>query len=314
VTRFRELATGEERAGARALGGLLLAIAVLVILIRRTSFADPWEPLPLFVIFLVTTAILLGVGVLGGRWREARPLGWQIVWAVLGIALVPFTLYAFLAWVEGDANAPLNTAWIFLVTGLAGLAAALVAGVRAGCLLGALALIVSWLGLWGELLDDGLGADVGTLRGLLVLAAAIVIALAIVLTGLGLPEGGFGDMVTAAGIVAVLAGAVSLAALPGSILFAGASGFEPQVEASLFWDSWLLLVTLGLLLYGAAAGLRGPVYVGVVGLIAFTYLVGLDADDDTPSGSLLGWPLVLLAGSIVLIAASAIPALRRGRS
>ena len=65
--------------------------------------------------------------------------------------------------------------------------------------------------------------------------------------------------------------------------------------------------------FGVSTGVRGPVYVGGFGLLAFIYTVGFDLDSDTPSGSLLGWPLVLLIVALALLAASAVPALRRSR-
>ncbi|MGH2987261.1 MAG: hypothetical protein ACRDLO_11340 [Solirubrobacterales bacterium] len=307
MNRVRELLRAEDGGASRSLGGLLLAIAVLVLLFRRTSLGDPWGPLPVFLVLLATTVVLYGAGVAGAR-LAGTTHPWQILFAVVGSVFVPLTLYAFLDWVGGNPNAPLNTAWIFLLTAVAAFAAAFLARVRVACLLGALALIVAWLGLWGELLEDGLGADAGTLRGLLVLAAVIVLVAGATLGRFGLPEGGFADMVTAAGLAAVAAGAISLIAL-GDVLFFFA---EPEVEASLFWDAWLLLVTLALLIYGALARIRGPAYVGALGLIAFTYLVGLDADDPTPSGSLLGWPLVLVA-ALALLVLSALPVLRRTR-
>jgi hypothetical protein len=48
-------------------------------------------------------------------------------------------------------------------------------------------------------------------------------------------------------------------------------GAEPAVEASLFWDAWLLLVTLVLLIYGAVSRVRGPAYVGALGLVAYPF-------------------------------------------
>jgi hypothetical protein len=309
LNRLRELLRAEDGGGARSLGGVLLAIAVLVVLFRRSGLGDPWGPLPIFLVALATTVVLYGAGVVGARLAGTAHT-WQILFSVIGTVFVPVTLYAFLDWVGGNPNAPLNTAWIFLLTAIAAFAAAFLARIRVGCLLGALALVVAWLGLWGELLEDGLGADAGTLRGLLVLAAAIVIVAGMMLARFGLPDGGFSDMVTAAGLAAVAAGAISLIAL-GDLFFFFA---EPAVEASLFWDAWLLLVTLALLIYGAVAGIRGPAYVGALGLIAFTYLVGLDADDSTPSGTLLGWPLVLLVAALGLLVLSALPALRRTRA
>ena len=220
------------------------------------------------------------------------------------------TLFTFVDWVGGNTGAPLNTAWIFLLTAAAALLAVHRARVRVGALLGGLALIVAWLGLWDELLDDGVGADVGTLRWLFVVIAVILLALAAVIAMSSAPEGAAGDVVTAAGIAAVAAGALSLIVFQGFL-------FPAPVEAtsgqpSLFWDLELLVASLALVGFGASAALsRGPAYVGSFGLLAFTFSVGLDLDDSSPAGKVLGWPLVLLLIGALLFLASVLPALRR---
>lgn len=107
----------------------------------------------------------------------------------------------------------------------------------------------------------------------------------------------------------VAAGAISLAALAARFSPLGA----PAAEANLLWDAWLVVVSLGVGRLRRQCGRGGPVYVGGFGLLAFIYTVGLDLDSDTPSGSLLGWPLVLLIVAVALLAASATPALRRSR-
>jgi hypothetical protein len=307
VERARELLRGEEESGLRALGGLLLATGVLVTLFRRTELGDPWGDFPIFLILFVTAVFLYGTGFLGALWSR-RALSWHIAFVTFGLVLIPFALYAFLNLIDGDSNAPLNTAWVFLVTAVAGFAAAVFAQVRIGLLLGGLALVVSWLGLWDAILSDGIGSDLGTLRGLLVLAALILLALAAVVATRHTSEGAASDLVTVAGLSAVVAGALSFGALSTQIFSPFA---EPQVSDSLFWDLELFVVTFGLLIFGVSAGRRGPTYVGVLGLIAFIYLIGFDADSTTPSGSLLGWPLVLLVAGGALLAFTVVPTLRR---
>jgi hypothetical protein len=309
VVRVRQLLSSDEGGGARALGGTLLAIGVLVLLFRKTQLTHDWGELPVFLVYGATAALLYGMGFWGAR-LSAAPRPWQILYVVFGLFFILAALNAFVDLVGGNTGAPLNAAWIFLLTGVAGFAAALIAGVRVGCLLGALALIVSWLALWDELLDQGIGADVGTLRGLLVVVALILLVVAALVAVRGRPDGGGSDVVTAAGIAAVAAGAISIVALAGA-LFPFSSG--GAVGTNTFWDSELLVASLLLLLYASASGVRGPGYVGAFGVLAFAFVVGFNLDDPAHDPSLVGWPLVLLLAAAALLVVSILPALRRAR-
>lgn len=309
----RAILKSDERGATRAIGGLVLAIGTLVLLFRRTAFADPWSDLVIFLIVAVLAKFLFWSGFWGARWA-GRPAPWQTVFTVFGIVLVPFALFSFVEWVGGDTGAPLNVAWIFLLTALAAFLALFGARIRVGALLGALALLVSWLVLWEELLSGGLEGDIGTTRGLLLIAAAILLLVA---AGVGMsgraPEGSGADVVTAAGVAAVAAGAISLGAFQNLFVPEELAGGGTGIEANLFWDLELLVVAVVLLAFGWLPGPRGPAYVGAFGLIAFVYVVGLDLDDSSPAGKVVGWPLVLLLVGAALLAASAIPALSRLR-
>ena len=309
---MRELLAGEERGGLRALAGLLFGIGMLLVVFRRTSFGDPWGEGAIFACFAVPCVGLYLLGVYGGRAVDGPPATWHSVYAVFGILLIPWTLFRFVDWMGGDTGDPWNYAWIFLLTGIGAFAATLVGRVRYGCLLGSLALLVAWIAFWDGILDDGIAADVGTLRGLLVIAALILLALAaIVAMRPGVPERAAGDVATGAAVAAVAAGAISLGALPEELLFFLFGLPSLGVNTSVFWDTYLLVVSLGFVLYGAAAGVRGPSYVGGFGLIAFLLIVGIDTGDDTPEGSLLGWPLIVLVAALATFAWSALPAVRR---
>jgi hypothetical protein len=76
------------------------------------------------------------------------------------------------------------------------------------------------------------------------------------------------------------------------------------------WDVWLLLISLGLVAYGALARARGPAYVGFVGLLAFAYLQGFEVnaliEGDEPDASFVGWPLILLLVGAAGLAAGAL--------
>jgi hypothetical protein len=99
--------------------------------------------------------------------------------------------------------------------------------------------------------------------------------------------------------------------LPGSedaSLFGGA-----PVEASLFWDLGLLVASLLAIGAGASLGIRGSAYVGAFGILFFVLVVGLDLDDSSPAGKLLGWPLIVLILGAAEFAASFVPSLRLDR-
>jgi hypothetical protein len=319
VERVRELLRSDEGGSARALGGLLLATGILVVLFRRTSFAEPWGDGVIFWMLWLTAVFLYGAGFMGARLSPVT-LGWQRAFVVYGLVMIVFAGFGFVEWVDGNNEAPLNIAWILGLTAVAGFAAALIGGVRIGCLLGGLALIGAWLGLWAELLDDGLGGDIGTLRGLLMVIALILLVIAMLVALRGRPEGGGTDLVTAAGIAGVFAAGVLTAGMGFGDTFITPVGASAEATAdgsaptSLFWDAVLLLVSLGLVGYAAVTGFRGPGYVGVLGLVFFVYIVGLDLDDSSPAGKVVGWPLVLLLLAGALLIASVLPALRRRTS
>jgi hypothetical protein len=300
--------SAEEGGTTRAIGGLVFAIGVVVLLIRRTSFADPWGDFLVFAILCVLAESLYWAGFFGAR-EAGRALGWHSVFLVLGILLTPAALIEFLNWVGGDVNAPLNLAWIFGFTAAIAFLALLGAGLRFGALLGGLALIVAWLGLWAELLSNGLN-DTDTTRWLLLIIGAILLGLAAVVGSRGAPDGAGSDLVTAGGLAAVAAGGL-IAFLPQQFIVpAGLAA--PSAPTSLFWDLELIVVGLALVGFGYSGALtRGPAYIGAISLLIFTVSVGLDLDDSSPAGKVIGWPLILLVIGAAVLLAGARPWLRR---
>jgi hypothetical protein len=313
----------EGRHALRTLGGILLGTAMLLIFIRRSALGDAWGDFALFLVLLAPCVFLYGAALLG---YLSVPEGrvWQSVYATFGILLIPLVLFQFIVLVDGNTDAPLNTAWIFLVTAVAGAAATLIGNVRYGLLLGSIALIFSWLGLWDEILSDGLTGDFGTFRGLLMIIAAALVAGAVGLYLFDRVRGiGWGsELVTGAGIAAVLgAGLISFTGFgdvpvtPPTPTLGGGDVVETEsagAEPSLLWDTVLLIVSLLLIAYGSWVGRRGPAYVGGIGLLLFIILAGLDLDADDPEGTILGWPLLLLLLGLAAVVVSAIPGLRIG--
>lgn len=316
----RMQATDDERAEAlRALGGLLLGVGALVLLIRRTSLGDTWGDFAVFVTWLVPALILFGGGVLAARAAGARP--WHSVWVVFGLLFIYGTLIQFLTLIDGDPDAALNTVWTLCVVAAAGAAAAVFAAVRFGWLVAGVALAIAWLALWDEILADGISADAGTFRGLCMIAALLLVVLGWLIERRGREGTEAAEFVTAAGLVFLLgAGLVSLGGATGGLFMptdvssaAGVPAPSGGVEPSLFWDTVLLVGSILLVAAGNLVGSRGPVYVGGVGILAFVSVVGLDLDDESPAGDVVGWPLVLLVLAGVAIVAS-ILASRKPRS
>lgn len=291
----------------RALGGLLLGIGGLVLLMRKSSLPGGWEDFPRFVIWLVPALLLYGGGIMAARATE--PKLWHSVWVVFGILFVYGTLLQFLTLIDGDAGAPLNTVWTLCVVAAVGAGAAVFARVQFGWLIAGIALAIAWLALWDEILENGIGDDAGTFRGLCMVAAVLLVALAWMLENRGREGAEAAELVTAAGLIFIVgAGLIGLQDLSSLFVPADVVTTSSEAEPSLFWDVVLLGGSLLLIAAGALTAVRGTVYVGAVGILTFILLVGIDLDDETPEGKILGWPLILLLGAALAIAASLLAA------
>jgi len=287
----------------RALGGLLFGTGVLVLLLRKTSFVDPWGEGVLLVTWLISALILYGGGILAAR--AAEPRAWHSVWVVFGILFVYGTLMEFLSVIDANPDAPLNTVWTLCVVAAVAAGAAVFARVRFGWLLAGLALVGAWLSLWDEILESGVADDIGTFRGLCMIAAIGLVAGAWMIERRGRERAEAAELVTAAGLIFLLgAGLVSLAGAAGSLFSPFAAAPSGIAEPSLFWDLVLLVGSIALVAVGSFARLRGTVYVGAAGILTFVFLVGFDLDDDSPAGKVVGWPLILLVLALLAIAGS----------
>jgi len=289
----------------RALGGLLLGTGALVLLLRKSSFEDPWGDGLLLIAWLIPALILYGGGILAARAGE--PKAWHSVWVVFGILFVYGTLIQFLTVIDGDADAPLNTVWTLCVVAAVAAGAAVFARVGFGWLLAGLALAGAWLSLWEEILENGVADDIGTFRGLCMIAALGLVAGAWMIERRGRDRSEAAELVTAGGLAFLLgAGLVSLVGAFGSLLvpFPTETTGSGIAQPSLFWDLVLLGGSIALIAAGSYARLRGPVYVGAAGILTFVLLVGGDLDDDSPAGSIVGWPLILLALALLAVAGS----------
>jgi hypothetical protein len=288
----------DRRDWLRLLGGVLFASGALVLLIRKSNDWGNWAQ---FFALLVPCAVLYGLGFAGRRgWRRVQ--GWQTAFFAFAILLLPIVLLLFVDAIGGTPGARLNITWVFAAGAAVAVVTALVTGAWWQMLIGGSYAIVAWLALWSKILSNPSG---NTVRWLLVAIAAILIVAAVVVGRMRRP--GASDLVTAAGIAAVLAGFIELAGLnssAGSALDRVSNGV-PQPSQG--WNIYLLVISLALIAYGARSVTRGPAYVGAGGLVAFIAIVGINVvarlKGEDPA-SFVGWPLLLLLIGAALLVVS----------
>jgi hypothetical protein len=303
-----QLRPDDTRDALRNVGALLLGIGVLMLLLRKATIGDDYAD-GIVLILLAIPAVLL----YGGSIRTLDATGglrpWQAVWSVFGLIFVALALIQFVTVIDETPDASLNLFWIFAVVAGLGFYAGAVVGIRFQLLAGGIALIVSWSELWNKILSDGIGAHYGIYRGLLGILAIGLLAGALYLwrtnpgrdRGAASATGITGDpglwkaseLLTAAGISAVIACSLGITSVVNLNPLA-TTDVQP-IDTSWFWDILLLVISLGLVGIGSLIGLRGPVYVGAIGLFLFLIIAGLDLDSETPDPTKAGgWPIVLL--------------------
>jgi hypothetical protein len=303
------VAPDEGRDAMRQLGGLLVGLGLLMVFVRKGSgLGETWGDWGLLATLLIAFAFLYGVGMLGAL-ATGGPRSWEAVYLVFGILVAPLALLQFIEAINGTPGASLNTFWVFGVTAALAVAATLVARVRYGFLLASLAVIVSWSALWDKVLSGGIGDHFGIYRGLLIILAALLLAAAFAASRLGEPEGRAraSEIVTGASVSAVLAGSLSIPKI-----FAVSNPFISisAPSSSLLWEIVLLVVSLLAVGYGSRFAVRGPAYVGGIGLLIFLAIAGADINDTSPQGRIVGWPLALVVIGAVAFAASLVPGIK----
>jgi hypothetical protein len=309
----------DTRDALRKIGGLLFGLGALMIYIRKGPFLtvnpDPWATFPIFLVLAIPAVVLYGSILTRPQTGELRP--WQVVYSVFGLVFVFLALAQFVDLIGGNPNAPLNVFWISLVT--AGLAfyAGTVLGVRVQLLLGSIFVIVSWTALWDKLLSDGITANWGVYRGLLGILAIGLLAGGLymwrtnpggdeVASTATTPSGELGlwkasELLTGAGIAAVIGCALGITAI-GNL---NPAGETPPIETTNLWDILLLIVSIGLVAIGSQIGVRGPVYIGTIGLVLFLVIAGFDLNSEDPNPFKLGvWPWILLGLGVIGIGLS----------
>ena len=287
----------------RMLGGVLFALGATVLFVRKT---DDWAAFPLLLVVAVPCVVVFGLGAMAAL-ATGEVARWHAVLMVAGVLL---SLLAFgQLWDVVGVNTDSSGFGFLIFVCAAGLAAFAAFGVGAAyqALLAALAGIGAWLFFFDMILDD---PDATAFRWLLLVLCLVYAAVAFALRDRGAPQAP--EFVTAAGIAAVSVGLIGVIAGAGEAfgaLFFGAEPTEGEGQ-SFAWDVWLLLISLGLVAYGAVVHARGPAYVGFLGLLAFAILQGAEVnallEGDEPDSSFLGWPLILLLIGAAGLAAGAI--------
>ncbi len=313
------LAPDDTRDALRKYGGLLLGLGVFMLVLRRGEDDGDFVN---FLLFAVTAAYLYSA-IFSDRYTDGVR-SWAAVHSVFGLLFVPFALAELVNLIgdPGDSGNALNVVWIFGVTAALAFYAGVVKGVRFHILAGGIATIVAWSALWDKLLGDGgIAENFGTYRGLLGILAILLLAGALYVwrrdddtrvAGTAVDDGGdqglwkASELVTAAGISAVIACALGVSSI---LQLAGPLGFTEVtvVQTSQVWDILLLVISLGLVGIGSTIGTRGPVYIGAIGLLFFTIIVGADLNEDSPQPDKVGiWPIILLVLGGVFIALSSV--------
>ena len=288
----------------RLLGVTTFATGALALFVRKDAVGE-WAAFPRLLVLAIPCVLLYGLGT--GLIRIGRPddsteegvvSPWRSAALVFGLILIPFALLQLVETLGGDPDKSGHNAWVFAATAAAGGYAALVHGLRWGALFAGLAAIVSWIAFWDAVVDPS-----GTaVRWLLLIIGAVLVAGAVRLERDARREAA--ELVTAAGVAGLSAGLVGLYNLV--VVLAGqavgsALGTDVDIGGTRQrqeWDVFLLVLAVALIWYGLRAVWRGPIYVGAITLFAFILSVGYEVTQlfsgESPSGDLVGWPLLLL--------------------
>src|SRR5919106_1722523 len=286
----------------RMLGGVLFAVGTTVLFARKSG---DWAAFPLLVVVAVPCVVVFGLGAMAAL-ATGEVARWHAVLMVAGVLLSALAFGQL--WDLVGVNTESSGFGFLIFVCVAGLAAFASFGVGAAyqALLAALAGIAAWLFFFDMILDEP-GAT--TFRWLLLVLCLVYAGVAFALREREAPQAP--EFVTAAGIAAVLVGLIGVLGQAGDaigLLFFGGTGGETEGQ-SFVWDVWLLLISLGLVAYGAVVHARGPAYVGFLGLLAFAILQGAEVnallEGDEPDSSFVGWPLILILVGAAALAAGA---------
>jgi len=249
---------GDVDAGARL--AITLAVLVLLAVIAARSPTEPTSPrgyqvaLYLCTWFLTLLALRDVVDVVGAEFTTATTLLWTSA-VLMAVAL---------AWARTRYTAALT-----LLAALSGIVVVLSAAESVG--------------------DPGNG----TYRWLL-LGCALVLAL-VALARRDRRPAHAAQLANAGGLaIAGILGSVALEGVAFFTRFAGSDAVTFDAGLGTGWELLGLAAGFGLVAYGAVDEHRGPVVVGILLLVEWIAVVGVN-------GGLVGWPLVLAVGAIFLL-------------
>lgn len=308
----RRLRTRVEGDPIRAVAGLLIGIGFLLVTIRAGTDFDGEAIGSFFQFLLVGTAsaLLLVAGLAGvlGR-REGEPQSWPSIYLVAGVLLLPLALGLLVDTIDETPDGSLVTLLIFGIAAAVAFYLRFSTGVRYQMLIGAVFALIAWLALVDKILTGDLAEDADVFRLLVLVFGLGLIFAATRLDGGGLaalrrPSAEAGDLLTVAGIAVLVVTVIGLIGSLAALIVPFGGGLIDAPTQNVGWDLLALLSGLALVVYAARTGLRGPGYVGAVVLLVFAYSVGLDLDDDSPEGKIVGWPLLVLVVGAGLFAYS----------
>ncbi len=314
------LAPDDTRDTLREIGGILIGLAAAMIFIRKNTGPGHWAAFPMFLNLAIPAVLLYGAVLTRPQTGALRP--WQVVHSVFGLIFVPLALLQLIDVLGGTPGTSLNIFWIFGVTAALAAYAGAVIGVRVQLLLASIAAIISWSALWNKLLSSGINSHFGVYRGLLGILAIGLLAAGlyvwrtnpggdVVAETATAPSGDLGlwkasELLTGAGIAAVIACGLGITSLVRLNPLATAQ--FTGIHTTGLWDLLLLLVSLGLVVIAGQIGVRGPAYIGGIGLLLFVVIAGSDLNNTPPHPFKFGaWPWVLLILGLVGLGLSTRP-------
>jgi hypothetical protein len=268
-----------------------LTVAVALINVR---FDDEWGRGVLFVLTLLTTLLILGMGFLAPLEIE-RPRAYHTVLLLAGLSLLAITLIRLAEVLGVDEPLDASGAVFWMSTVLAAVAALAAWELRSPiCALvefvaGGIAVLA-----FVDLVFDPDGPN--TFRWILELLIVVYVVLHLQFRERW-PRHAV-HLVNAAGLAAI-----ALALTFAGFLAVPIGGIESEAPGT-GWELVIISAGFGLVGYAAVEREPGPGYLGFVALLLFVVLAGVPGDDGP---SLVGWPLLLLLAGGAGIAAGLRP-------
>ncbi|MDR9372734.1 hypothetical protein Q5424_26780, partial [Conexibacter sp. JD483] len=280
-------------------GAVPLTVALLLINLRLD---DSWGHFLFFVLNVLATGLVLGMGVLAPLEGE-RPRSYQVVLQLCGLALLFVTLLRLMqVFGAGDPIGSAGTAFVIFTAVTA--TAVWLARERGSEICTLVAGIVGTAALYTFVRWAFSPESANTARWVLLLAAVLLLAGALVLRDRERRNSVY--LIDAAGVAVLALGLTFVFQLFFGAIVTGFGGEFSRISVApgLIWKLTLLAAGLGLVAYAGVDREAGPGYLGAAILLLFTLLVGIPGEGGP---SLWFWPLVLLLIGGAMIAAGLRP-------